>query len=489
METTQIHTQYGELQGIREHGAVIWKGVPFAEPPVGELRFQAPRPPQPWQGVKEALHFGPIAPQPVYEGASMFGSGSEPPVQSEDCLYLNIWASDKSTQKRPVMVWIHGGSFVTGAGSIPLYDGTSLAVNGDMIVITINYRLGPFGFLNLSSYGDDYHANVGLLDQIAALEWIKNNIEAFGGDPERVTVFGESAGAMSIASLLAMPAAKGLFQGAIMQSGASQAMPAETSRQIADGFVQALGVGEQDLSKLYTASTEEILQAGNRVSETLANDTWALLFQPTIHPHTLPVEPVQAIKDGSAKHIPLIIGTNLEEGTLFFNQPTQLMNEAQIVKIVQAVLGEDTHGVSKQYPLTVRGHADLMTDLFFWRAALQYAEAQIGHAPVWMYRFDWCQPGHPLLGTATHGAEIAFAFNNLPLFAHLGLEIDEDTYNLAEQMQTAWINFAHNSMPVTSNLPWSDYDLKDRSTMLFNRELNVVHDPESEKRQQLISYS
>lgn len=489
METAQIRTQYGELQGTREHGAVVWKGVPFAEPPVGTLRFQAPRPPQPWQGVRSADTFGAICPQPGDPTVGIFSPGAVAPVQSEDCLYLNIWASDKSTQKRPVMVWIHGGSFVTGSGSIPLYDGTSLAVNGDMIVITINYRLGPFGFLNLSSYGDDYHANIGLLDQIAALEWIKNNIEAFGGDPKRVTIFGESAGSMSIAALLAMPAAKGLFQGAIMQSGGAQTMPAEIGRQIADGFVQALGVGEQDLSKLYTASTAEILQAGDRVSQSFDENTWALLFQPVIDEHNLPVEPVQAIQDGAAKHIPLIIGTNLEEGTLFFNQPSQVMTQEQLDHIVRTLVGEEYQSLASSYPLTVRGHADLMTDLFFWRPAIQYAEAQVGHAPVWMYRFDWKQPGHQLLGTATHGAEIIFAFNNLHLFPHLGIEVDEDTYNLAEQMQNAWINFAHNHMPVTSNLPWSDYSLKERSTMIFDRQLGTVDDPERAKRQTVIHYS
>ncbi|WP_017813521.1 carboxylesterase/lipase family protein [Paenibacillus shenyangensis] len=487
METTQIRTQYGEVQGVRENGAVIWRGIPYAEPPVGDLRFHMPRPPQPWEGVREATRFGPVCPQPGNElDNSMFGPSNARPVQSEDCLYLNIWASDKSTEKRPVMVWIHGGAFVTGAGSLPIYDGASLAVNGDMIVVTINYRLGPLGFLDLSSYGNAYAANLGLLDQIAALEWVRSNIAAFGGDPEKVTIFGESAGAMSIGALLAMPSAKGLFRAAIMQSGASQVLPPEAAKRIADGYLRELGASPDDLSVLHSASTAELLQAAERLRQSGQENILSLLFQPVIHPQTLPVEPVVAIENGAAKDIALIIGTNQDEGSLFINQSSQILPREQVSGALEMMTGLNGDHLVDQYPMTVQGQAQIMTDLFFWRSAVRYAQAQIAHGPVWMYRFDWSQPGHSWLGTATHAAEIAFVFNNLPLLRHIGVQPDELTTNLAVQMQKAWITFAHTTTPATMEIPWGDYKKHDRTTIIFDRQINLVEDPDHDKRVQLI---
>ncbi|MGP3782832.1 carboxylesterase/lipase family protein [Paenibacillus sp. 1A_MP2] len=246
MRELQVNTRYGTVQGELLHGASVWKGIPYAKPPVGELRFQAPVPPETWDGVREAKQFGPENIQP--RNPQTEGISGQPPVESEDSLYLNIWAPEQeSKDPLPAMVWIHGGSFVSGAGSQPMYDGTQLVLRGDVIVVTINYRLGPLGFLHMAPLGEGFASNVGLLDQIAALQWVQDNIEAFGGDLRNITVFGESAGSMSIAALMAMPAAKGLFHRAIMQSGASQVVLAEQASAIRDGMLKVLGVSADEL--------------------------------------------------------------------------------------------------------------------------------------------------------------------------------------------------------------------------------------------------
>ncbi|WPP42601.1 carboxylesterase/lipase family protein [Paenibacillus hunanensis] len=485
MENTLIRTQYGEVQGIRQDGAVIWRGIPYAEPPVGDLRFQPPQPPKPWQEPRDATQFGPVCEQPDSELEQAFPAHVRP-VKSEDCLYLNIWASDTSTPDRPVMVWIHGGAFVTGAGSLPFYDGTSFAVNGDMVVVTINYRLGPLGFLDLSSYGMPDSANLGLQDQIAALNWVRSNIAAFGGDPERITVFGESAGAMSVASLLAMPAAKGLFRAAIMQSGASQVLAPSTARGVTEAMIRTLGGQSGDASVLMQASAQQLLQAASRLHESSEAGLLTMPFQPVLHAQTLPVEPVRAIQDGAAKGVALMIGTNQDEGRMFINRSEHMMDKGVAGQRLEAMTGQDVALLLERYPETIEGQAQILTDLFFWRAAIQYAEAQLTHAPVWMYRFDWNQPGHEFFGTATHATEIPFVFNNVAMLERSGVKLDEQTVNLANQMQRAWITFAHTATPTTLEIPWTDYNKHDRTTMIFNREIELAHDPDGEKRLALI---
>ncbi|MEW4370843.1 carboxylesterase/lipase family protein [Paenibacillus kandeliae] len=485
MENTLIRTQYGDVQGVRENGTVIWRGIPYAEPPVDKLRFQPPQPPQAWSGERDATRFGPVSPQQDSELENSYPNGMRP-AKSEDCLYLNIWAADGPTPETPlpVMVWIHGGAFMNGAGSLPFYDGTSFALNSEVIVVTINYRLGVFGFLDLSGHGQPESANLGLQDQIAALKWVRDNIAAFGGDPERVTIFGESAGAMSIASLLAMPAAKGLFRAAILQSGASQFTTPEMSRTVTEQLIAGLGGSSGDLSVLYEASTEQLLQAAEQLRRSAG--ALSMPFQPVLHESTLPLEPLQAIRNGSAKDIPLIIGTNMDEGSLFMNISSQVMSKPQITGLLETMTGLNAGPLIEQYPMTAEGQAQIMTDMFFWRSAIQYAEAQLEHGDVWMYRFDWNQPGHQFFNTATHASEIPFVFNNQLLLQHMGVQLDEQTLNMAAQMQRAWATFAHTAIPTTLEIPWTDYNRRERNTLVFDRVIELVQDPESAKRVQLV---
>nr|WP_328802929.1 carboxylesterase/lipase family protein [Saccharibacillus alkalitolerans] len=478
-------TKQGEIRGAAANGAVSWKGVPYARPPVGGLRFRAAQPPEAWTGIRDALTFGPVCPQPVPDEASTFGGGV--PEMSEDCLFLNVWAPEDGGEGLPVMVWIHGGAFVSGSSSIPLYDGTQLALRGRCVVVSLNYRLGPFGFLHLAPLGEAFDSNAGLSDQVMALKWVRENIAAFGGDPDNVTLFGESAGSMSVAALLAMPAAKGLFHKAVLQSGGAQAMSAAQAESVAAAYLRRLNVDGGNLETLKTLAAEDLLAAGAGL-ENAGEDFPALAFQPALEPSTLPEEPLRAISEGSAAGIPLIVGTNKEEGAFFFREESQRLEPEQSARTLRAIAGLDNaEEWVAQYPSTVEGQARMMTELYFWRSALALAEAQARHAPVWMYRFDWSLPGHPFFGKAVHAAEIPFVFGNLVLLPRMGVRIEPSMHNLSEAMRGAWQAFAASGDPSTGALPWAPYDTDSRTTMIFGAETLPELDPDREKREKLFA--
>ncbi|RAR44086.1 carboxylesterase/lipase family protein [Paenibacillus sp. MDMC362] len=485
MSELVVQTKAGRIQGSSENGVRVWKGIPYAKPPVGPLRFRAPVPPDPWDGIKDATAFSPMCLQPLESTSSMLGGGVTKTV-SEDCLYLNVWAPlNTPAEPLPVMVWIHGGTFVTGAGSLPSYNGTPFVLRGDVIVVTINYRLGPLGFLHLSPYGESFSSNTGLLDQIAALQWVRDHIAGFGGDPERVTVFGESAGSMSIAALLAMPAAKGLFHRAIMQSGAAQVMAPEQAKMVTAGLLKELDITPDKVHELESLTGELIFEAGERLKKRFGSGV-SMIFQPVLEPGTLPHDPLQAVQSGWAKDLPILIGTNLDEGALFFRPDMPLVKEDDLVRTVEMMTGiQDAAPITKEYPYSIDGHAQIMTDLYFWRSALQFASAQSKHAPVWMYRFDWTLPNHPVLGKAMHALEIPFVFNTLALFQNIGVQVDAATQALSDRMQDAWIAFARHGSPDTEALPWPAYDPASRSTMIFNNDSRIIEDPDAEKRKML----
>lgn len=487
MESITVHTRLGQLRGETVNGYHVWKGIPYAQPPVGELRFHAPQSLKPWEEVRDATSFGPICPQPMPSAESMTGNLVEPPEQSEDCLYLNVWtpASEAPAKGRPVMVWIHGGAFVTGSGIIPLYDGARMAENGDVVVVTINYRLGPLGFLHLTPRGDGLTSNAGLLDQIAALEWVRDHIAAFGGNPDEVTVFGESAGAMSIAALLAMPAAEGLFRRAILQSGASQVLPTSQAEQVTAAYLQQLGVDTLHPERLFTLPTEELMFAMAKTHEMIGPGL-AMLYQPVVDGVTLPDVPLSAIAKGSAKQVSVLIGTNLQEGAYFIRKESHLMNKSTASQALEMMTGmSDVGELMEPFPVTIEGQAQMLTDLFFWRPALALAVAQAVHSPVWMYRFDWTLPGHPVFGQAVHSAEIAFVFDNLELLGKLGLDVHPPMRTLAHDMQQAWVAFARDGKPVLPEGEWPVYDRETRATTIFHQSISVQHDPEGERRRQL----
>ncbi len=485
MSAIIVESTYGQLKGERIGEISVWKGIPYAKPPVGKLRFRSPEKPEQWEGVREATQFGSIAPQVPSEVMEFLGSELE--NTDEDCLFLNVWSPAADDKRRPVMVWIHGGAFAAGSGSGPMYDGTSFAEKGDVVVVTFNYRLGVFGFLHVGEAGGDDFAgsgNCGIQDQVAALQWVQDNIAKFGGDPNQVTVFGESAGAMSIGVLLAFPSARGLFQQAILQSGAgANVHSSEMAEKVANRFLTALDIGPENLGELRKLSTEKLLK------------TAALLpymsLVPVIDGITLLEHPEQALVKGAASDITMLIGTNKDEYRLFsyFDPRWKNDDEKEIAAIFEKTFGVRWAEMSSQLLENEKLNQDvydgLMTMSVFTFPAIRLAEQQIKqNAPVWMYRFDWESPVLEGGLKACHAMEIPFVWNTVgkPGMEKLtGEETEKEKLSLT--MHQSWLQFAKKGNPSTSELPeWPAYDLENRSVLLFNNEYVVVQDPNSTER-------
>ncbi len=480
-----VETRYGQVQGERIGNVSVWRGIPYAKPPIGPRRFRAPEPLESWEGILDATQFGPISPQPEQEIMTFLGTQLE--NMSEDCLYLNVWSPAADGRRRPVMVWIHGGAFISGSGSSPSYNGATFSENGDVVVVTLNYRLGALGFLHLGELaGKDYatSGNNGILDQILALKWVQENIEAFGGDPERVTIFGESAGAMSVATLLATPATKGLFQQAILESGAAaNVVSATKATENATKVLQAMTVDPTNLSELETLSVEQIVQASTAVPP--------MQLVPVIDGIILPKSPQALLEEGAARDIPILIGTNKDEYRLFtcfdprFQQPT----EEALQSLYQQTFGPmwDQFGplFLGDRSLSVELYDQLMTQVVFNGPATQFAQIQLQHgSPVWMYRFDWESPVLNGVLKSCHALEIPFVWHTIrqpgtDKLVGNASELDD----LADQLHQAWIAFAHHGDPNTSGLPeWKPYTLNERATFLFNVESRLVEDPNQAMR-------
>jgi len=492
MSEMSVQTQYGMVQGVREGTISSWKGIPYAQPPLGARRFRPPQPPEAWPDVRQTTQFGPMAMQPPSMPAELLRRLS----MSEDCLTLNIWSPGADEKLRPVLVWIHGGGWLIGSGR--LHDGTSLATLGDVVVVTLNYRWGPLGFLHLAELGGEAYAasgNCGILDQVAALQWVQDNIAAFGGDPHHVTVFGESAGAMSIGTLLALPAAQGLFQRAILQSGTVGPVRSSTeATTLARTFLKILDVRLEALSSLEHILAERLVEAASALPDwqgtTGAGDM--IHFAPVIDGLILPQPPLQVIASGATKHIPMIIGTTRDE-CLFYPFADSTWREADDETLIQRVkqqVGVAWLGVAPFYlrdqpdgqPLLKRLLSLLTFDQFTY-PAIQLAEAQVQQgAPVWAYRFDWYSP---LFGGAAHTLDRIFVWNlaENPTIRQMTGDAPE-RLQLAKLMQRAWIAFARCGDPNTTDLPvWPKYDLEQRATMLFDRVSTVQNDPNARARQ------
>lgn len=321
-----VTTAQGSIEGLERSGILQFRGIPYAAAPVGERRFQPPAPPEPWDGIRDATAFGAMSVQETGGVQAFLGDAAH--ESGEDCLFLNVYTPACDGAARPVMVWIHGGGFINGSGSTPWYDGTSLATRGDVVVVTVNYRLGALGFLWLGDLDERFRSSGvnGLLDQAAALAWVRDNIAAFGGDPGNVTVQGESAGAMSVSTLLALPAARGLFHRAIAQSGAAHnTFTPEVAGAITSQIMAALGV--DDLAAVLAASVHDLSAAGAKVESALYEDpsglggptgiALAMAFQPVVDGSFLPVDPLTAVAAGQAADVPFLTGTNLDEWNLF----------------------------------------------------------------------------------------------------------------------------------------------------------------------------
>jgi para-nitrobenzyl esterase len=490
-DNTLIETKSGRIKGAFEEDLYVFKGIPFAAPPVGKFRWLSPQPVLPWKGTRESLTFGPIAPQI----GSTSGPLQESPVdetQSEDCLYLNVWSPGLDDTRRPVMVWIHGGAFKLGSGSSPTYSGANLAKRGNVVVVTINYRLGPLGFLHLKNVtGGRIPAtgNEGLLDQITALQWVRDNIASFGGNPDNVTVFGESAGAMSVGCLLAMPQARGLFHKAILQSGANTVKHLEEAIQLTEQLLIMLGLRTGDVDAIRALTVERLLAAQQELGVNL--NIKGSILEPVVDGETLPELPIDAVRRGSADKIAILAGSNLEEAKFMARMDQGLIkiDDAGLVRRWQRVLPADlVPGLIEDYRKAMSQHGRdnstpelalaLQTDVQFRIPAIRLVEAQSRHnLPSYSYLFTWKSPV-PALG-ACHTLEVGFVFGNLTApFNGTGPAADK----LADTMQEAWLAFARNGNPGCEILGnWPQYGNR-RFTMVLGKECYLAEAPYDAER-------
>lgn len=486
-----VETRYGSVQGVQEGPVYIWRGIPYARPPVGSLRFQPPQPPEPWTGMRDATHFGAICPQIPN---AFYQTDQDQTSFDEDCLYLNIWSPGPDDKRRPVMVWIHGGAYHSGSGQQFIYDGTSFATQGDVVLVTINYRLGPLGFLYLAELGGSDYAssgNCGILDQIAALKWVKENIAAFGGDPGRVTVFGESAGSMSIGTLLSMPQAEGLFQQAILQSGIPlgglQSCDVRTAAARTEHVLNNLPVRVTDIETLLNIPAEQLVEATRAF-----NQNPLMPWRPVVDGVVIQQTLQDSLHTGKAINVPMILGCNLNELSLWIaNDPSiaSLSDEARLQRF-ESSLGPIAPELRSFYVegSTGIGLVDQLIQMgSYGQFALPIqilAMYLIERTPMWVYRFDWQSTVAGGIYKAAHAMELPFVFNTVQHPATTAFTGESpDRERIASQMHQAWIAFAHHGDPGGTSLPdWPRYDLNERPTMIYDTHTRVERDPYGEER-------
>jgi len=488
-------TVSGKIRGTYLDGLYMFKGIPYAASPVGSLRWMPPQPPVSWDGVRTAVEFGPIAPQTILPNPALEMIRVEQ-QQSEDCLYLNIWSPGLDDAKRPVMVWIHGGAFNMGSGSEPLTDGAKLASRGDIVVVSFNYRLGLLGFLNLDEITGGRipsSGNEGLLDQVAALRWVHDNIASFGGDPDNVTIFGESAGGMSIGCLLVVPEVRGLFQKAILQSGVGSTVSLLDAGVMLSGkFLEYFGLKPDDTEAILNLSINQLLDANQELKRQFARkeeeEMRITVTAPVIDGKIIPDIPYELIKKGTAAGVTIIAGTNLEEWTLLCMMDTKLpdLDDAGLFRRLDYYLPSGyASGLVEAYRAarSFRGmdisapevFKAIQTDRMFRMPCLKVVDAQTRHNPsTYNYLFTWKSP--ILGGTlgACHSLDIGFVFGTyVPEFHGSGPVADR----LSDDMQDAWLAFARTGNPSCESLgDWLPYG-QNRTTMIFGEKSGLEDAP------------
>ncbi|HLM63537.1 MAG TPA: carboxylesterase/lipase family protein [Acidimicrobiales bacterium] len=497
---TTATTTTGSVQGLEKDGVHQFRGIPYAR----AERFRPPGLVEPWSGVREATEFGPMCPQKPGPLEAMLG-GREG-LSSEDALVLNVYTPAIDDGARPVMVWIHGGGFVSGSGHIPWYDGTNLVRASDVVVVTINYRLGALGFLDLGHIDPALAGSGanGIRDQIAALRWVRDNIAGFGGDPGNVTIFGESAGAMSVGTLLGIPEAAGLFHRAIAESGAaSNVQTLEVAEWVTDRMLAEAGLSPASADGLLAMPVDEVLRIQGIVETAVLQGDGpgvhaaggVLCFQPVVDGTVLERPPLDAVEAGNAAGVPVTVGTTADEWNLFHIgvRQTGSLDEGRVRRRIGRVLGDDHVDAVLDAYRAARPGADLdgivcaiMTDRVFRMPAIRLAEAQLAHAPrVSMYRFDLASTTFGGLLGACHAIEIPFAFGNLD---RRGVDLfigglDDDMHRLSERCVRAWTGMARTGDPEHDELRWPAYDADRRATCVLDRTPTVVDDPEGQLRE------
>jgi para-nitrobenzyl esterase len=494
----------GRVRGVWQGDQWAFLGIPYARAPEADLRWRPPLPPMHWDGVRDASTFGPIAPQPV--ASDGLARPSEPRAvdkQSEDCLSVNIWTPElpvvptrRPEAGRPVMVWIHGGGLTSGSGSVFLYRGEPLVRNGDVVVVTINYRLGALGFLGHGALRDPagFVGNWGLHDQVAALRWVRDHIAQFGGDADRVTIFGESAGGFSIAALMGAPSAAGLFRRAVVQSGGVHVHTLAQADRAAGRLASTLGVAECTRETLGSVPFSELVAATEEIGK-LEPDPGLipLPFLPVVDGVFLPRNPLETVERGSAPNAELLIGTNRDELTVFGIGRPELMADDEAGVLRWAALAAPdvpSHELLEGYrrararrseavdarSLTVAMGSD---GAFRWPSLRLAAAHGSGGKPTYVYLFEWESPAFGGILGSCHGLELPFVFGAVDLpavqfFTGSGAEVQA----LSAQMQGAWLAFARSGDPSHDGLGvWPTWEARLRSTMVFGARTGVVDAP------------
>jgi para-nitrobenzyl esterase len=507
-----VETTCGKVRGTVADGVHIFRGIPYGAPTGGSARFKPPVPAAKWTGVRDTIDYGDQAVQ-LRVGADRIVSGATPnretsnliPVwsisQSEDCLNLNVWTPAVNRGgKRPVMVWLHPGGFEYGSGNVAFNDGTNLARRGDVVVVAINQRLGALGYLHLGEQGDLARAgNAGMLDIVLGLQWVRDNIETFGGDPSCVMIHGESGGARKVSTLLAMPGAKGLFHRAAVQSGAGLRFPSnEVQAKRTRYLFEELGLGTADIGKLQEVPAQKLMAAGMSASARVRKElppgtpfyeTYG--FAPSLGPD-LPAWPFDPAAPEISSHVPVLVGSNRHEMSLAFTQDRRFdeVDDAELLEQARSLVGDRAALLVQRYREI---HPDASRrDLMLLFAAdhshrmdsITLAERKSAQrkAAVYMYRFDWESPVLDGLIKAAHTYEIPHVFDNAQLCSGM-TGGGADAVALAAKMSSAWIQFARTGHPSVKALPaWPAYDADRRATMIFNDACEVQNDPGSKER-------
>ena len=496
------NTDAGKVRGYINNGIFTYKGIPYAE----AKRFESPQKPKPWTGVRSSMTYGPVAPLMTPTNVTAAGDESEFVFNhswgfsGEDCMRVNVWTPSISDgKKRPVMFWIHGGGFTAGSSQeLPSYDGENLAKKGDVVVVSINHRLNILGYLDLSAYGDKYKnsANLSVLDMRVALEWVKANIANFGGDPNNVTIFGQSGGGAKVNTLMAMPSAKGLFHKAINQSGAfrSNMMGKTETQAITAEVLKVLKLAPNQVDSLQKIPFADLSAAGNQALRNITERMRAegkpipgfgLSWGPSIDGDLLPYQPMSPEALELSKNVPLLIGTVKNEFAVFAG--TSMAN-APLDKVMEAIKkqqGDKTDAfvaaVKKAYPNDKKPSDMMSVDMTFRPGAVNQANiksALPGGAPVYMYLFSWQSPVMDGKYKAVHCMEIPFVFNNIARCAEM-TGATKEAYALATKMSQSWINFARTGNPAHAGLPaWEKYSEAKGATMFFDNlcQIRYHHD-------------